>query len=469
MLEHLSSKFRTPPQASLLEPRAALILNRFTRTLTVMYATNAVSSILGVTPEQFKEKSFYECIQENCLAEAIRCLESAKANDSIAYLRFWYRDPRRQEDFDEEMRDASQSSDSEDGGVALHGHMDVDTDPATRTSASLPERHNGSGDEMAMVRHTSPKSSQKNSRTSSRESTDIEQDSAHALFDNADPSRSSTSLAVVSSQERRRRRSTPNSRPDVDPYEIEAVVSCTSDGLVVILRRARPPIPSLQPPVPIPHFANGLFAAPWGANPIRPHQYQPDARNPFLHGLQAPQIPPGGPPVDEFMNSIREVAVFAWSLTGINGNIASYGHGTPRGEALPPSGLPIWDPFGKPTPGYPPPENQAVQRWSRRASMTNELYHGNKVPYQHPQQDANLRFQQGYGSGPMRSDNPASVNYAPDASQLAHFHQAQVQNHVGNPPSQVRVQNGWSLSPQNEQSPFRPQGPTEATRGNRFL
>jgi hypothetical protein len=468
MLEHLSAKFRSPPQASLLEPRAALILNRFTRTLTVMYATNAVSSILGVTPEQFKDKSFYECIQENCLSEAIRCLESAKANDSIAYLRFWYRDPRRQEDFDAELREASPSSDSEVGGVALHDHMDVDFSPATGSITS--ERHDASRYDRVMGRHTSLPISHKKSRTSSGESTDVEQDWVNGLFDSDGRSRSSTSsLAVVPSGEHRRRRLTPNPQPDVDPYEIEAVVSCTSDGLVVILRRARPPIPSLQPLAPVPQFTNGLFAAPWGANPIRPHQYQPDARNSFLHGLQAPQIPPGGPPVDEFMNSIREVAVFAWSLTGINGNIASYGHGTPRGEALPPAGLPIWDPFGKPTSDYLPPENQAVQRWNRMGSIMNEPYDGNKVPYQHPRQEESLRHQQSYGSGPMGSGSPASMNYAPDASQLAHFHQAQCQTHMGSPHGEVQGQNRWSLIPQNEQPPFRPHGPTESTRGNRYL
>jgi hypothetical protein len=467
MLEHLSSKFRTPPQASLLEPRAALILNRFTRTLTVMYATNAVSSILGVTPEQFKDKSFYECIQENCLSEAIRCLESAKANDSIAYLRFWYRDPRRQEDFDLEMREGSQSSDSEDGGVELHGHMDVDSNPTARSSPFLPEGH-GASEDGAMVQHTSPNSSQKNYRTSSGESTDIEHDSAHTLFDNVRASRSSTSsLAIVSPAERPQRRPTPVPRPQADPYEIEAVVSCTSDGLVVILRRARPMIPSLQPLAAAPQFANGLFAAPWGANPIRPHQYQPNAEHPFLHGLQAPPIPPGGPAVDAFMNSIREVAVFAWSLTGINGNIASYGRGTPRGEALPPAGLPIWDPFGKPNPDYLPPENQAIQRWSRMGAMTDEPYDENKVPYQHPHQEPTLRHQNGYGSKPMGSNHPASINYAPEASQLAHFHQAQLENQHDNP--QVQGQSGWAFSPQNEPSTDETQGPTEGTRGNRYL
>lgn len=457
MLEHLSSKFRTPPQASLLEPRAALILNRFTRTLTVMYATNAVSSILGVRPEQFKGKSFYECIQENCLSEAIRCLESAKANDSIAYLRFWYRDPRRQEDFDEEMREASQSSDSEDGGVELYGNMDVDSDLAIESNTSHPG-HDTSGDDMGKVQHTSPGHSRSNSRTYSGDSTDIEKDSSDALFDSSRPSRSSTSsLAVGSSSDRRRRRPIQGAQHNVEPYEIEAVISCTSDGLVVVLRRARPMIPNLQPPILVPQFPNGLFAAPWGANPIRPHQYQPDARNPFLHGLQAPAIPPGGPPVDEFMNSIREVAVFAWSLAGINGNIASYGHGTPRGESIPPAGLPVWDPFGQPTPGYLPPENQALDKWNRMGQIKNEPYDGNKVHHHDAHQEPILRHQNGYGSEPIESDNPASTNFAPYANQLAQFHQVQLQNRS---------------SPQGQSersSPSQLQGPTEGTRGNRYM
>jgi len=463
MLEHLSSKFRTPPEASLLEPRAALILNRFTRTLTVMYATNAVSSILGVRPEQLKDKSFYECIQENCLTEAIRCLESAKANDSIAYLRFWYRDPRRQEDIDEDLREASQSSDSEDGGVQLYGEMDVDSEPVAESSTSHSGRDT-SGDDTAMVRPTSPLSRvRRASRTYSGESTDMERDSSDALFDGSRPSRSSTSsLAVVPPSDRRRRRQAQIGPHEDDPHEIEAVISCTSDGLVVVLRRARPMIPSLQPPIALPHFPNGLFAAPWGANPIRPHQYQPDARNSFLHGLQAPPIPPGGPPMDEFMNSIREVAVFAWSLTGINGNIASYGHGTPRGEAVPPNGLPIWDPFGQSSPGYRGPENQALERWSRMGQSTNEPYDGNKVPYQHAHQEVSLRHQNGYGSGPMGSDNPASMDYGPRADQLAQIHQAQFQNRH----APVQGQSGWSPVPPNDQPT---PSPTEGTRGNRYL
>jgi len=394
MLEHLSSKFRTPPQASLLEPRAALILNRFTRTLTVMYATNAVSSILGVTPEQITNKSFYECIQENCLPEAIRCLESAKSNDSIAYLRFWYRDPRREEDLDREMREASQSSDSEDGGVELHTPMDIDS---TAVAESSTANHAEIGD--AVTHSVSPE----NYRTSSGESTDLEHDSSGAIFDHSQASRSSTSSLVVASPLERRghARPSPARPPPPEPFEIEAVISCTSDGLVVILRRARPLIPQAQqilPPV--------QAFAPWGVNPIRPHQYQPDRRFPFQHGFEAPHSPPGGPPLDEFMSTIQNLAVFAWSLTGINGNVYSYGRGIPRGEAVPPTGLPVWDPHAEPKPDFAPPENQAAQRWALKA--TNSPRDGNKVPFQHHRPEEIMRNRLGVSQGPMGSERPVS-------------------------------------------------------------
>jgi hypothetical protein len=44
------------------------------------------------------------------------------------------------------------------------------------------------------------------------------------------------------------------------------------------------------------------------------------------------------------MKAIRDVAAFAWSLTGINGAMVDLAHGKPSGEAQPPGGLPIWDP-----------------------------------------------------------------------------------------------------------------------------
>ncbi len=465
MLEHLSSKFRTPPQASLLEPRAALILNRFTRTLTVMYATNAVANILGVTPEQFKNKSFYECMQENCLPEAIRCLESAKANDSIAYLRFWYRDPRRPEDHeDEEMREVSQSSDSEDGGVELSDGMDLDARPAG-SSNSL----NSEGPSLIP------------GRTSSAESTDLGRNASNAIFDQPQASQSSATSSVDANSRRgnqgRRQVSEPQS---MEPVEIEAVVSCTSDGLVVVLRRARAPIPNLQQPVQAAPLPNGVFAAPWGVNPIRPHQYQPDPLYPFQHGLQAPQAPVGGPPLDEVMRSIQDCAAFAWSLTGINGNIATYGHGTPRGEALPPGGfLPVWDPHGQTATGYSPPENQAWLKWQRMGESAYDHAGNDKRTYNYSRQE-NLVIQQ-YGSN-MGSTGP---NQVASMHQTLHgfemtptYHQPQIlQSHAADyPPNQgqagLAVEPGFGnrvgASFTNHRGSQNPNEGSEGPRGDRY-
>ncbi|KAJ9131176.1 Potassium voltage-dependent transporter [Pleurostoma richardsiae] len=150
MLEHLSPRFKMPPMER--EPRAALILNRFTRNLTVMFATNAVSSILGLTPAQIKHKSFYRCIQENCLADALKCLEGAKANDSIAYLRFWSRDPRDEIELDEDERETEEQeqeeassgeemtndSDALDGsGPTIGNPMEIDTGTLTASDVKV--------------------------------------------------------------------------------------------------------------------------------------------------------------------------------------------------------------------------------------------------------------------------------------------------------------------------------------------
>lgn len=94
MLSHISVKFTQQSTAQLHEPRAALFLNRFTRTLSIMYATDCIEEIIGIPANIMCGRSFYHCIAENCLPDAVKCLESAKGNDSIAYLRFWFRDPR---------------------------------------------------------------------------------------------------------------------------------------------------------------------------------------------------------------------------------------------------------------------------------------------------------------------------------------------------------------------------------------
>lgn len=438
MLEHLSSKFSYEPTPHLREPRAALILNRFTRTLTIMFATNAVSTILGINPDQLTSKSFYECIQENCLPDAIRCLESAKANDSIAYLRFWYRDPRRPAELERIEREASHSSDDDDGGVALDDHMDIDS--PTRLSNIKRESERPALEEYH--------------RTSSEES-DLGQNASNVMFDD-DPQ-----LRARSGARKPARRTPPA------PVELEAVVSCTSDGLVVILRRARPVSPGLQQPAATSPYRNGLFAAPWGADPIRPQapeiQYTFQSEHmPDIQAAAAHSRVTGGPSLDSFMSSIREVAVFAWSLTGINGNVAKFGHGTPRGESVPRNGFPVWDPKAQ-VQEVQAPSNQAYQKWRELnervvRQTTNEPMGEASPPYIHQRQEQLVRQQYGYGSGPMGSDVPGSSarqylgkyvgddgrgpGYFPRMSYLEH----EREQSTNSPPAQ---QNGYHVPPIN--------------------
>ena len=336
-----------------------------------MYATDGLAKVLGISAQQLNGKSFYYCIQENCLQDAVRCLESAKANDSIAYLRFWFRDPREDDttEHDETMSDAPSSDfDDDDGGVNLDGHMATEgsehpTDIEGSEHAMISASESGYSGSRGSVDNGSDQHGQGSSvdpRSSSGNSTDMGADAADAIWDEPPSTPSSSSSLSVEGERRRNSRLRDTHQPR-SQIELEAVVSCTSDGLVVVLRSARPiPVPRTVHPsqrTSQPTYANGLFASPWGATPIMPHAEQ------RLHGTQSthgrPNLTPwqptaaqahnaatNGPATEDFMRSIREVAVFAWSLTGINGSLVQYGRGKPTGESQPPGGLPVWNPEG---------------------------------------------------------------------------------------------------------------------------
>ena len=335
-----------------------------------MYATNGLEKLLGLSADELINKSFYYCIQENCLQEAVRCLESAKANDSIAYLRFWFRNPvlddQQGGDDDESMGDASSTDQDDDGGVDINSEMDMDSsdgaaittgsDSTSRTSAE-PHGASTNGHYDQSNGHLDP-----NSRTTSGNSTDLDGNAVDQIFDTHSAPRSSTSSLPMSD---RGQSSNPRlRRPPRAPVELEAVVSCTSDGLVVILRGAKASTPPVltQPHVSAHRAAhpyrNGLFASPWAQDPIIPQGVPHNAwlpnYNPPVPATAAPNfsypVPQQpthaspGPQATDFLQTIREVAVFAWSLTGINGSLVRYSRGTPSGESQPPSGFPIWEP-----------------------------------------------------------------------------------------------------------------------------
>lgn len=357
MLSYLSNKFEQEPSVQLPEPRAALFLNRFTRTSTIMYATDGVASILGLQPGDLVGKSFYYCIEENCLRDAVKCLESAKANDSIAYLRFWYRNPLQgaSRGHTESIPDRD-DSDEDDGGVPLGAGQRSDSRASgTTTSPSAPnERTTGVADsqhlgiiaENGVVQvdgtgipppTVTPPNAQSGGSLAATMNGNAETYRTN-LDDSAD--RGATSRATGSDavdSQRSMSSQTPHESQQ-DHLEIEAVVSCTSDGLVVILRRAQPLVPQTLGATESPYYANGLFASPWAPEPVLPPHMQQATitRN--------ESFPDSDSDESGFMAAIRDVAVFAWSLTGINGSLAEFARGKAAGEALPPGGLPIWDP-----------------------------------------------------------------------------------------------------------------------------
>lgn len=400
MLQYISQKFSQELRPNSHEPRAALFLNRFTRTLTIMYATNGLADTLGMSAEELNGKSFYYCIQENCLQEAVRCLESAKANDSIAYLRFWFRDPRQDSrtDHDDPMEDNHSSGDEDDGGVQLDNRMDEDSHEQRRNetySTSYSTSSIDRGSTYSLDRNPMDP----NSRSSSGTSTDLDGRGNDPVFEHRIASQSSNSSLEASDEGQPSYR--PSQFPGLNQIELEAVVSCTSDGLVVIIRRARSIVPQVTQPAtdPVEHpYANGFFASPWALDPIIPEgQYQSSVHAPWMQNTHSSTQPTPlqglsgaarGPDTEHFMNSIREVAVFAWALTGINGSLAQYGRGESRGESQPPGGLPVWQPDANVRPDSEPynrfstgsewnDTNEYQNRNFKGASNTNGHGNGN--------------------------------------------------------------------------------------------
>ncbi|KAI9646997.1 hypothetical protein NHQ30_004998 [Ciborinia camelliae] len=363
MLENLSFKFRVPnTDTATREPRAALILNRFTRSLTVMYCTDAIEKVLGINKDYMLGKSFYECIQQQCLPDSIAAIESAKGNDSIAHLVFWCRDPRHPHEIEElnqaldEVSDISGSEDESEGGTVGRNN-NSSSSPSTMRSTSQPTRG-----------------------------------------------------GVVRRNNRTRSAANPPTRevlPPFQPIQLEAVISCTSDGLVVILRKA--PTGSA-----VGHQAN----APWGINPINPHLHQPGQNDRFVHGHEAPALQPGASDATS-IKSIREVAVFAWALCGINGNIGSYGHGKP-GPKSQPRALPVYNPYG-PT-EMEPPLNQAEVDWARRNGKRKETGHSLGHVFREERNERREKRRKMGGMGDMRSDGYQATGQSGSGNGLGNGH-----------------------------------------------
>ncbi|EWC47199.1 hypothetical protein DRE_03318 [Drechslerella stenobrocha 248] len=289
MLTHLSTKFRmeSSPDQGTHEPRVALILNRFTRSLTILYVSHASRSIFGIAPEELTGKSFFECIHESCLQEAVDALERAKGNDSIAYLRFQWRDPIN-------------------AHIEQQGHQLPQPSPerplrrsqriSSQTKRKLESRNSGGSEASSSGRPAKRRGAVPRGEGDSSPEAGPSRpgpNSVHATIP-VPPSEEALEASAVSGSQQ------VGAIGQTGIREAEAVVSCTSDGLVVILRQARPLIPK-----PLHNVPGGVFASPWAPVPLVPNvAYAPDKSREA-----------------SFMEAIREVAVFAWSLRQLGGEI----------------------------------------------------------------------------------------------------------------------------------------------------
>jgi hypothetical protein len=341
MLPHFSVKFTQPSNTQLLEPRATIFLNRFTRTSSIIYATDSIEDVIGIPASIMYGRSFYYCIAESCLPNAVKCLEGVKANDSIAYLRFWFRDPctddpapATESDSDEAIT-AIMSEDIERGDLQLKNRArtlhDNKMDVARIASNVTTYLYGGS---------QSPRSRTPSGDIGSGENTQ------EAVFGASRGTRSLVSCMSPSPQIR----SSTSSCPAGTAFELEAVVSCTSDNLIVFLRKARFVIshpvnhpaksiydkglstPSLtrEPVLFLFHSQQGAgFAtgfAPSHSLMITPY----NSASPPRTILSIPEL-------NESMGAPRDQAVFASALTGISGVTK----GKPYDSSMPKDGCSI--------------------------------------------------------------------------------------------------------------------------------
>ncbi|KAF9397244.1 hypothetical protein BGX21_009076 [Mortierella sp. AD011] len=81
--------------AQFLEPeaRACLLLNRFTRSLVVMYASSACEKVLCVNPDDITGKPILLFIRSDDLKSFVEQMDIVKGTSSIVSMRFWFQSP----------------------------------------------------------------------------------------------------------------------------------------------------------------------------------------------------------------------------------------------------------------------------------------------------------------------------------------------------------------------------------------
>ncbi|KAG0033894.1 hypothetical protein BGZ81_006915 [Podila clonocystis] len=80
------------------EPRACMILNRFSRSLGIMYASPSCHIIFGVEPDQIVGKPFLLFIRADDLASFVEQVDLAKASNIVTHMRFWFQSPKHRQE-----------------------------------------------------------------------------------------------------------------------------------------------------------------------------------------------------------------------------------------------------------------------------------------------------------------------------------------------------------------------------------
>ncbi|KAF9101916.1 hypothetical protein BGX27_011276 [Mortierella sp. AM989] len=80
-------------QAFVPEPRVCMILNRYSRSLIVMYASPACEIIFNIEPEQIEGKPILLFVRADELGSFVENVDSSKSSGAIMNIRFWFQSP----------------------------------------------------------------------------------------------------------------------------------------------------------------------------------------------------------------------------------------------------------------------------------------------------------------------------------------------------------------------------------------
>ncbi|KAI8358112.1 hypothetical protein B0O80DRAFT_424203 [Mortierella sp. GBAus27b] len=90
---HQASENAWNNQAMEPEARVCLIINRYTRGLTVMYASSACEKVLHVDPDDITGKPILLYVRSDDLAPFVEQIDLAKTTTTVSLMRFWFQSP----------------------------------------------------------------------------------------------------------------------------------------------------------------------------------------------------------------------------------------------------------------------------------------------------------------------------------------------------------------------------------------